>query len=119
MEKHIICVSCPVGCRLTVYGDADTEVIVSGNLCHRGDAYGREEFSNPKRVVTAVVKTTSRIVPYAPVKTDRALLKEEIPALLEALKRLTISPPFATGDCFIRDFNGTGVNIVSTRTVPE
>jgi CxxC motif-containing protein len=119
MKKHIVCISCPVGCRLTVYGEPDSEVIVTGNICHRGDAYGREEFSNPKRIVTATVKTSSKVVPYASVKTDKPLVKEEITGLLGALKGLRLSPPLRIGDVVILNYNLTGVNIVCTRWIPE
>jgi CxxC motif-containing protein len=119
MEKHIICISCPVGCKLTVFEDSNAEIMVTGNLCHRGGTYGREEFSNPKRVVTATVKTSSRMIQYAPVKTDKALRKEEISLLLVTLKSIKAMPPIRIGDIAIRNFNGTDVNIVFTRTIEK
>jgi CxxC motif-containing protein len=119
MEKHLICISCPIGCRLTVLENELSEIIVQGNLCHRGKIYGTEEYSNPKRVVTAVVKTNSKTIAYAPVKTDKPLKKELIEKLLESLYRMKITVPIRLGDILIRNFDGTDVNVVFSRTIKE
>ena len=36
MKKEFVCISCPVGCRLTVWEDEDGAVQVGGNSCPRG-----------------------------------------------------------------------------------
>jgi CxxC motif-containing protein len=119
MEKHMVCISCPVGCRLTVRENESAQIIVSGNLCHRGDTYGKEEFANPKRIVTAIVKTDSHIVPYVPVKTNKALAKEMIPSLLDTLYSMSAKTPIRLGDIVIGNYKGQGVDIVFTRTVEK
>ena len=35
MKKEFVCISCPVGCRLTVWDD-EGEVKVTGNTCKKG-----------------------------------------------------------------------------------
>lgn len=49
MKKEMICIVCPVGCHISV--DTDT-LEVTGNTCPRGEKYGKEELTNPKRVIT-------------------------------------------------------------------
>ncbi len=50
MKKNMICIVCPMGCHLTV----DTETLeVTGNTCPRGEKYGKEELTAPKRVITS------------------------------------------------------------------
>jgi len=119
MEKKLICISCPIGCRLTVFKNEVSEIIVTGNLCHRGQIYGTEEYSNPKRIVTAVVKTNSKTVSYAPVKTDKPLAKELIGELLRTLYRTTATVPIRLGGTVIDNFKLTGVNVVFSRTIVE
>ena len=46
MKKEFVCISCPVGCRLTVWDD-EGEVKVTGNTCKRGQLYGVQEFTVP------------------------------------------------------------------------
>ena len=53
MTDKLICITCPLGCRLEAERGADGELLVSGNHCPRGARYAREELLAPKRVVTA------------------------------------------------------------------
>ena len=47
--RNFLCVSCPVGCSLSV-GVRGTEVVqVEGNECPRGIAYAKSEVENPTR----------------------------------------------------------------------
>ncbi|MBN1697709.1 MAG: DUF1667 domain-containing protein [Spirochaetales bacterium] len=119
MKKEMICISCPLGCRLVVSQDEDGSVGVTGNQCPRGEVYGREEFSAPKRIVTATVKTKSLKNPYVPVKTDKPLLREHIRPLLRRLYGMTVGVPVSCGDILIHDVEGTGTNVVFTRSLGE
>ena len=38
-EKELVCVVCPMGCRITVTLNGDEIVSVTGNSCPRGKAY--------------------------------------------------------------------------------
>jgi CxxC motif-containing protein len=116
-KKEMICISCPIGCHLTVTLDDNEEIHVTGNKCKRGEQYGREELLAPKRVVTATVRVDSSQVRRLPVKTDTALPKEHINDLLNELYRLTISPPVKLGDPIIENIEGTGVNLVASRSI--
>ncbi len=90
MQREMICISCPVGCHLTVTWHvqdvaADTDVEVAGNRCPRGEEYGKEEVRAPKRVVTATCAVNSELLARVPVKTDAPLLKEHRASLPNAL----------------------------------
>ena len=39
---EMVCIACPLGCRLTVTAAAGDEVTVSGNRCPKGEVYARE-----------------------------------------------------------------------------
>jgi len=115
MDKSLICISCPVGCRLTATVDAGGNITIHGNKCERGVTYGREEMFTPKRLVTAVVKTDSQVLPYLPVRTTRPLLKQHIPGLLNTIYSLHVKTPVAAGDVLIADYAGTGIDVIFTR----
>lgn len=117
MTKQIICIACPIGCRISVKGDGH-ELEISGNRCSRGEEYAREEILSPKRVVTTTVRLNSKVVARLPVKTDRPLQSEIIGELLRELYELVVVPPVAIGEVMLSDFRNTGVNVVATRTVP-
>ena len=87
--KELVCIACPMACRLVVSHPAGGEIAVSGNRCARGEAYGREEMLAPRRIVTAVVPTESPDFPCAPVRSEGTVPREAIPELL----RLIPDPP--------------------------
>jgi CxxC motif-containing protein len=112
---ELICIACPIACRLTVTQDG-AEVTVAGNLCLRGDAYGREELLAPKRIVTAVIPTDSDQFPCAPVRTDKPVRRGQVRRLLRTLYATRVSLPVQLGDVLIPDFDGA--RVIFTRSLP-
>ena len=116
-RMNIICTSCPVGCRLTVFEDKEGNVKVEGNVCVRGKNYAVDEFSNPKRMVTSSVKVQNGQYPLVSVKTDKPIKKELVPEVLELIKSSKTNAPIKIGDVIVQDVCGSGVSIVATRKV--
>ena len=118
MEKELVCIACPIGCRVRISSfDEVAELRVSGNRCARGEVYAREEALAPKRVVTATVAVRHGPLTRLPVKTDVPLAKELIPALLDELYSMAVVPPMPLGKAIVENFKGTGVRVVATRTL--
>lgn len=115
-ERSLVCISCPIGCRLLVREEIGGIISVSGNSCARGEVYGREEMLAPKRVVTATVLTDSRSARRLPVKTAAPLPKELIGSLLAELYRMRIALPVRSGEVLLRNVGGSGVDVVATRS---
>ena len=116
-EKHLICISCPTGCRLAASREtADGEWKITGNRCPRGAAYAGRELRNPARIVTAVVRSSSAEHPWLPVRTDRELPKPLIDALLNRLYRMRVEIPVSRGDVLIENFENSSVNVIFSST---
>ncbi len=115
--RELVCIACPVGCRLEVRQEPGGEIRVRGNQCEKGDTYGREELLDPRRVVTATVRLAGSGLRRLPVKTHRPLPREHIGALLSEASRLEVRAPVARGQVLLADFLGTGVDLVATRSV--
>ena len=106
-KKELVCVSCPIGCSITVELSDSGEVLsVTGNTCKRGDAYARAECTHPERMVTSTVKVE--------VKTSSPIPKEKIFECMTEINKVTLKAPVSIGDVVIEDVLGTGVNIVAT-----
>jgi CxxC motif-containing protein len=118
-ERELVCIACPIGCRLTVCLEEKGEIRVSGNQCAKGDTYGREEVLSPKRVVTSTVRLTGSALRRLPVKTSRTLPREHIGELLAEAHRLELAPPVRRGQVLLADFQATGVDLVATRSVED
>lgn len=113
MEKELICINCPMGCRMTANVENGAVVSVSGHSCKRGETYAHEELIHPVRMVTALVRVRGRTEPL-PVKTDRPIDKTLIFAALDALKPVVAEPPVRIGDVVLARVCGTAVSFVAT-----
>jgi CxxC motif-containing protein len=116
MKKEFICIVCPQGCRLTVE-EKDGNYQVTGNTCKRGEEYGINEMTAPKRVITSTVKLVGGHYPRLPVKTDGEVPKELIFDCMTEINHITVISPVQMGDVVLQNVLGTGVNVVATRTL--
>ena len=113
---NITCIVCPMGCPLVVT-KIDNEYKVEGNTCKRGEKYGVEELTNPRRVITTTVKLKNSYLNLLPVKTEDSVAKGLIFQIMEELDRIEVMPPINVGDIIVENILGTGVNIVSTKCI--
>ena len=117
MTKEMICISCPMGCMLTVVQEADGEVRVTGNTCKRGETYGRQEMTCPMRVVTSLVRLEGGARPICSCKTRQPIPKAKIPQALEEIAAQLKRAPLRRGDVVIADVAGTGVDVIATSDI--
>ena len=117
--RSLTCIVCPIGCSLEADEDPGGIVSVTGNRCPRGEVYAQEELRSPKRTVTATcqIDREAASVRRIPVKTAVPCPREKIPALLDDIYKLKVSPPVKAGDVLIKDWKGEGINVVATRTI--
>jgi CxxC motif-containing protein len=103
MEK-LICITCPRSCHLSVE-KCDGQWLVSGNMCPRGKSYAEQELTDPRRVVTAVIRCDDPVRPLLPVRSNRPYPKSEIAASLNELYRVEVKTPVARGEV-VYDISG-------------
>ncbi len=115
--KELICICCPMGCRLSVNDDDPSALIVSGNTCKRGEQYAKDEVTAPKRMITSIVPVLGADCATVPVKTSQAIDKSKIFAALDRLKGLRLRAPIACGQVIVANVLGTGVDFVATKDV--
>lgn len=118
MEKReLICICCPMGCRLEVEMEGKEAINVTENNCKRGYEYGIKECTNPTRIITSSVKVENGEIEMVPVKTEIDVPKGKIFDCIKALKGLKVKAPINVGDTIVKDIAGTGVNIIATRSI--
>lgn len=118
-KKEFTCVSCPMGCRLTAYRNADGEIIVEGYTCKRGIEYGKQELQDPRRNISSTVAVDGAVLPSLPVKTSAPIPKGMIFSVMEEINKVRISAPISTGDVIIKNVLGTGCDIVAARRMEK
>lgn len=118
MTKNLICVSCPIGCRLSVEIEDEKVLSVAGNTCLRGAEYANDECVDPKRIVTSIAKIEGSEMPL-PVKTAVPIKKQYIMDCVREIRRIVVKPPVKIGDIIIHDVCGSGVEILATANREE
>lgn len=106
----LICIMCPMGCELTVNKDKSGNITVTGNNCIRGENYGKEEVTYPKRMLTALVKTDLGVLP---VKSTKTVPKNLMFKINEEIGKLHLHSA-KSGDIIIKNVLNTGVDIIVT-----
>lgn len=108
---NTICINCPMGCPLTIE-EVNGEVIVKGNTCKRGELYGKEEYTHPRRNVTTLVRLEDGNV--ASCKTSGSVPKEKIFDVVKYIGTLVCSANVKIGDVVATDILGLGVDVLIT-----
>jgi CxxC motif-containing protein len=129
VSEELICITCPIGCHLSVDRLDDGNLSVTGNRCARGVKYATEELLAPRRVVSATValagsaaEKTARLrglgtVSRLPVRTSAGFPRNGVPELLKAIYALDVGLPVRRGDVLIADYQGSGVDVIATRSL--
>ena len=110
MEKKLTCIVCPLGCELVVT-EKNGVVSVGGNTCPKGEAYAKNELTNPMRTVTSTVLCEDGGL--VSVKTDNTIPKEKMQECMQIINSITAKLPISVGDIIIKDVFGS--NIVATQ----
>lgn len=117
MKRELTCVSCPMGCAITVEIENGEVVNVTGNTCKRGDAYARQECVHPERSLTTTVKIKGGEIPVASVKSDKPIPKEKMFDVMKVINSTVVEAPVEIGDLVIKEVCGLESNIVITSDV--
>lgn len=113
IEKDLICIVCPNGCRLHGVLSEEGELTVTGNRCVRGKAFAGTELTNPTRSLTTTVKTDFEEMPYLPVRTDGEIPKYAIPDAIKELSQLTLTRKYSCGDTVLENLAETGIRVIA------
>lgn len=114
-ESEIICVVCPLACRVIVNIDEEGNVInVTDNQCKEGKEYAINECKFPGRVLTTTVLTESSGCKLLPVRSDKLIPKNRLLECAHFLAKARVKPPVKIGKIIVRNIAGTGVNMLST-----
>jgi CxxC motif-containing protein len=114
-EEHIICISCPLGCRATLRIDRRGGILkMTGYRCKEGRQYILEEYRNPVRVLTTTLLADKSSRSLLPVRTNRPILKSKLKEATHALVRVKVTPPVKIGQVVLHNLLKSGVDVLAT-----
>ncbi|MGO8695231.1 MAG: DUF1667 domain-containing protein [Rectinemataceae bacterium] len=127
MSQELVCITCPMGCRLKVDRGEEGSLTVTGNRCQRGAAYAREELLAPKRTVTATCKAVSSAsedsvsaaprLRRVPCRTSAPFPREKVRDLLRVIYGREVQLPVRLGQVLIADALESGIDVIATRSI--
>jgi CxxC motif-containing protein len=120
-KKKMRCIVCPEGCFMQAELETDSKKIISltGHNCKRGIKFAENEIINPLRTLTTTISIDSKIARRLPVRSDTPAPKENIAAMIKAIKQIRVKAPVKMGEIIMADILGTGVDIISSTTIEE
>lgn len=110
----MLCIGCPLGCRLSVSMEGGKVIQVSGNTCKRGETYAKQEAIQPRRMLTGNMRAAGCSRPFS-VITDKPVPKEMLLLCAAELKRHAPQPPIHFGDVIMQDILKTGCRVIATQ----
>ena len=116
-KKEFVCIRCPLGCNITVDQEGTDIKNIAGNTCPRGADYVTKELTDPRRIVTSLVRVQGGELPVVSVKTAADIPKDKIQDCIKVLKNIELSAPVHMGDIVVENICGTGVDIIATANV--
>lgn len=119
-RKHeFICINCPLSCTVELFEEDGKVREVRGNECAVGEKYAVVEFRDPRRRVTTTVRVKGGVLPVVPVATVAPVPKRLVREVVMALAGVELQAPVEMGQVVMADVLGTGVDVVTTRPIPE
>lgn len=112
--RELTCITCPMGCALTVELEENKVISVMGNTCKRGISYAEAECTNPTRMLTTTVKVCGSKAPLVCVKTAMPVPKPLLSQCMEELNKIKVNAPVKRGDVILSNILDTGIDILAT-----
>lgn len=122
LQGEFICVVCPNGCALDVTfeksGDGPSRVVsFTGAKCPRGEAWIKQEIESPMRTIATSVPVRNGDDLLASVRTNRPIPLAKVPAVMEAVRGVTLEAPVKIGQIVAANPAGADTEIIATRNV--
>jgi CxxC motif-containing protein len=111
--QKLICITCPKGCVTKVWKE-NGEIKIEGKICKKGTNYIKQEYIEPKRILTSTVVVECSTAKRLPVRTREAIPKKKIFAAMNQLSEIRIKPPVKIGDVIIANLLNTGIDVIAS-----
>lgn len=116
-ERELICVCCPMGCRITVQMDGKEVISVTGNSCPRGRSYAEQECIRPMRILTTTVRIEGALHRVLPVITEQEIPLDLLLTAMTEIRSVRVSAPVSIGQVICENVAGTGVRLLASRSM--
>jgi CxxC motif-containing protein len=111
--QELICITCPKGCVTKVWKEKGN-IKIEGKICKKGKDYIKQEYIEPKRMLTSTVVVERSAVKRLPVRTRAAIPKRKLFMAMDQLSEIRLKPPVKIGEVIISNLVDTGIDLIAS-----
>jgi len=117
--REVVCILCPVGCRIIVKTEDGEVVRIDNAGCERGKDYSLQEIRSPVRDFFTTIRVANGKIPMLSVRSTEPIPKNMLMPCAAELARRIIRAPVKLGDVIVENIMNLGVDIVATKDVDK
>ena len=119
MLKEFTCIICPNGCEIEAE-IADGKILsLEGAACPKGEAYVRQELTDPQRNIATSVLVRGGELPLASVRLTSPVPKARIFDVMEEIRKITVDAPVKAGTVLVKGVLGYDSDVIVTKSVEK
>jgi len=119
MEREFVCIICPNSCQLKVEYEGKTIKKIAGAQCSKGEAFVKNEITNPLRVFTGSVLIKKGNFSLVSVKTPSPIPKKYLKKVGEITRRIKVDAPVEIGQIVASNLLDNNIDLIATRKVKK
>lgn len=116
---EIVCLLCPIGCKINVKKKGAEIAAVENAGCKRGVDYSIKEIKSPIRDFFTTVRVKDGRIPMLSVRSKEPLPKEKLMECAIELSKLVVPAPIKIGDVIVKNIMNSGVDVIATKDVEK
>lgn len=122
--RQYTCIICPKGCEITAHmeeigedGGGGRILSLEGAACPKGQAYVRQELTDPQRNIATSVLVRGGVLPLASVRLTKPIPRDRIKDAMEVIKTCRLTAPVEAGTVVIHHLLGYDSDVIVTKPV--
>lgn len=119
MEREFVCIICPNSCQLKVEYEGKTIKKIAGAQCSKGEAFVKNEITNPLRVFTGSVLIENGNFSLVSVKTPVPIPKKYLKNIGEITRRIKVNAPVKIGQIVASNLLDNNIDLIATRKIEK
>ena len=117
MIRQYTCIICPNGCEMEAHIEDGQLVSLTGATCPKGEAYVRQELTDPRRTIASSALVVGGALPLVSVRLTNPVPKDRLFDVMAEIRKLRLPAPVTLGQCLIHDVLGLGSDVIATKNV--
>ena len=118
-NREIVCILCPMSCKISVEIDDSEVVKVENSGCKLGQDYSIQEIKFPMRDFFSTVRVEGGRIPVLSVRSTKPVPKNMLKTCASELAKIVVPAPIRLGDMIVENILNLGVDIVATKSVEK